>query len=51
MSLNGAQTQSLLGIIQQYKQGTLNSAEAVSIIAIAVGISEERARQLLHIDV
>lgn len=48
-SLNGAQTASLLSIIQQYKAGSLSPDEAVSIISISIGISEERARKLLHL--
>lgn len=50
IALNGAQTQSLLTIISQYKTGILNPDEAVSIISISIGISEERARKLLHIE-
>ena len=50
VALNGAQTQSLLTIISQYKAGTLTPNEAVSIISISIGISEERARKLLHIE-
>ncbi len=49
-ALNGAQTASLLTIIQQYKAGTLTPDEAVSIISISIGISEEKARKLLHLD-
>ena len=48
-SLNGAQTASLLSIISQFKQGLLLPEEAVSIISIAIGITEERARALLHL--
>lgn len=50
VTLNGAQTQSLLSIISQYKAGALTSDEAISIISISIGISEERARKLLHIN-
>ncbi len=50
-ALNGAQTASLLSIIAQYKAKTLTADEAVSIISISIGISEERARKLLHIGV
>lgn len=50
VALNGAQTQSLLSIISQYKAGALTSDEAISIISISIGISEERARKLLHIN-
>ena len=47
--LNGAQTQSLLSIIAQYKQGQLSADEAVSIISLALAISEQKARSLLHL--
>lgn len=50
IALNGAQTQSLLSIIAQYKADTLTANEAISIISISIGISEERARKLLHIE-
>lgn len=49
-ALNGAQTSSLLSVIAQYKGGQLTSDEAVSIISLAIGISEEKARGLLHLD-
>lgn len=48
-ALNGAQTKSLLSIIEQFKAGQLTSEEAVSIISISIGISEEKVRKLLHI--
>lgn len=48
--LNGAQTASLLSIIAQYKAGTLTADEAVSIIAISIGISEQKARKLLRLE-
>ena len=48
-SLNGAQTQSLLSVIAQYKSGALTVDEAISIISISIGITEERARKLLHV--
>ena len=47
--LNGAQTQSLLSIIAQYKQGQLTANEAVSIISLSLAISEQKARSLLHL--
>ena len=49
-ALNGAQTNSLLSIIAQFKSGGLTADEAVSIIAISIGVSEEKARRLLHLD-
>ena len=47
--LNGAQTSSLLSIIGQYKAGQLDAEEAVAILAIAIGISEQKARKLLKL--
>lgn len=48
-ALNGAQTASLLTIISQYKAGQLTPDEAVSIISISIGISEEKARKILRL--
>ena len=47
--LNGAQTTSLLSIIAQFKAGQLTADEAVSIVAISIGISEQKAKKLLQI--
>ena len=47
--LNGAQTTSLLSIIAQYKAGQLTADEAVSIVAISIGISEQKAKKLLQL--
>lgn len=49
-SLNGAQTQSLINIIQQWKNGILTEQQAVNIISISIGISESKAKKLLSID-
>lgn len=49
--LNGVQTNSLLSVIAQYKAGGLTAGEAVAILSIAIGITEERARKLLQLDV
>ena len=46
-TLNGAQTQSLINIISQFKQGILTYNQAKQIIKTAIGISEEEAEQLL----
>lgn len=48
-ALNGAQTQSLLAVFAQYKSGQLNSEEATSVLSVALGISEEKARNILRI--
>lgn len=47
--LNGAQTSSMLSIIQQYKQGQLTPEEAISVLSISLGVSEEKARKVLRI--
>ena len=46
-TLNGAQTQSLINIISQYKQKILTYNQAKQIIKTAIGISDEEADQLL----
>lgn len=47
-SLNGAQTQSLLSIIAQYTAGSLTENQAVNIISTAIGISKDKAREILQ---
>lgn len=46
-SLNGAQTQSLINIIGQYKEGRLTYNQALQIIKISIGVKEEEAAVLL----
>ena len=46
--LNGAQTQSLINIVMQYKQGVLSEGQAINIISTSVGISKEQATVLLR---
>ena len=46
-TLNGAQTQSLINIISQYKQGVLTYNQAKQIIKTAIGITDAEADQLL----
>ena len=46
--LNGAQTQSLINIVMQYKQGVLSEGQAINIISTSVGISKEQATELLR---
>ena len=46
-TLNGAQTQSLINIITQYKQNILTYNQALQIIKTSIGISEEEAEKLL----
>lgn len=47
-ALNGAQTASLLSIIAQFKAGTLSENQAVNVLSVAIGISKEKARELLQ---
>lgn len=46
--LNGAQTQSLINIVMQYKEGVLSEGQAISIISTSIGISKEQATELLR---
>lgn len=45
--LNGAQTQSLINIITQWKNKMLSYNQAVQLICISIGVNEERAKKLL----
>lgn len=47
-SLNGAQTQSLLSVIAQYTAGSLTENQAINIISTAIGISKDKAREILQ---
>lgn len=49
-SLNGAQTQSLLGIIAQYGAGSLSEGQAINLIATSIGVSKEEAKAILNGD-
>lgn len=46
--LNGAQTQSLINIISQFKQGILTENQAINIISVSIGISKDEAKELLQ---
>lgn len=46
--LNGAQTQSLIAIMSQFTAGSLTEGQAVNLIATAIGVSKEEARQILN---
>ena len=50
-SFNGAQTQSFIAIMCQYTAGELTEAEAINLIATAIGIEKEEARKILNGDV
>ena len=47
-TLNGAQTQSLLGIIGQYSKGELTIGQAINLISVAIGISKEEAKKIIE---
>lgn len=46
--LNGAQTQSLIAIMAQFTSGALTEGQAINLIATAIGVSKEDARQILN---
>ena len=46
-TLNGAQTQSLLNVIEQYKSGELSLGQAVNIISLSCGITKDDAEAIL----
>lgn len=46
-TLNGAQTQSLISIMQQYATGALSEGQAINLIATAIGLSKDEARDIL----
>ena len=46
-TLNGAQTQSLLSVIDQYKTGELSLGQAVNVISLSCGISKDDAEAIL----
>lgn len=47
-SLNGAQTRSLIAIMSQYTVGELTEGQAINLIATAIGISKEEAKEILN---
>lgn len=47
-TLNGAQTQSLLGIIGQYSKGELTLGQAINLISVAIGISKGEAKKIIE---
>lgn len=46
-TLNGAQTQSLIAIVQNYQTGVLTLSQAVNIISVSIGVSKEEAAELI----
>lgn len=47
-ALNGAQTQSLITIIQQYAAGSLTLGQAINVLSTAIGISKDKAKSLIE---
>lgn len=47
-TLNGAQTQSLIGIMSQYTGGYITERQAIKLISTAIGISTGEARAILN---
>ncbi|MDL2224670.1 hypothetical protein LJC20_00455 [Eubacteriales bacterium OttesenSCG-928-M02] len=46
--LNGAQTQSLLVVMEQLADGKLTKQQAVNIISTAIGITKDEARAIIE---
>lgn len=47
-SLNGAQTQSLLAVMEQLSSGLLTQGQAINIISVSIGISKEEAKKIIE---
>lgn len=47
-TLNGSQTQALLAIIQDFKVGAIDHGQAVNIIAVAIGVDSQTAKNILE---
>lgn len=45
--LNGAQTQSLVSVVQQYASGALTEGQAANIISKAIGVTRDEALEIL----
>ena len=45
--LNGAQTQSLISVVQQYANGTLSEGQAANIISKSIGVTRDEALEIL----
>jgi HK97 family phage portal protein len=46
-TLNGAQIKSLIEIIQLYADGTLTLEQAINLVAVGIGISGDKAKQII----
>lgn len=47
-ALNGAQTQSLILIMDKFADGRLTEMQAVNMIATAIGVSKDKAREIVQ---
>ncbi len=47
-SLNGAQTQSLLAVMEQFASGALTIGQATNIVSIAIGITKDEAKKIIE---
>lgn len=47
-TLNGTQTQSLIGIMSQYTGGLITEGQAVKLISTAVGVEIKEAKAILN---
>ncbi|MGE4272069.1 MAG: phage portal protein [Desulfitobacterium sp.] len=47
-TLNGAQTQSLLAVMEQYVDGKLTLGQAVNIISISIGVTKAQAKEIIE---
>lgn len=47
-TLNGAQTQSLITVMQQLSSGVLSEGQAIAIISTAIGVSREEAKAIIR---
>lgn len=47
-ALNGAQTQSLILIMDKFADGRLTEMQAINMIATAIGVSKEKAREIVQ---
>ena len=45
--LNGAQTQSLVSVVQQYASGALTEGQAANIISKSIGVTRDEALEIL----
>jgi len=47
-ALNGAQTQSLIMIMEKFSDGKLSENQAINMIATAIGVSKDKAREIVQ---